>query len=589
MSIYLYVTHENYYILKVITPTIINIDTNRNNIIDENETFCIPEIDTFTSNLQYNSEKLANKMGYTFGQTLAIGYLSDNFAKRTLLGKSVKIKSTKTKTPECIYADVEINGESYSDLINDSGFAIKNAKPVNQEKFNDILEQAKKLNLVILNHHSGKYHTLDCKYGKAARDSIIIPIKELSNNYKACKFCHVDKHQQNKPSKGNNNNNNIPFITPPPSTITEGNIQLILTDFTTILKPDRNCSHLACKTFINNINNSKTSIDIASYGWANIPAINTAFENAIKRGVKVRIVYDTNTKNTNYYSETDNFLKKFQNIRNDSIKDNPKLTNMLMHNKFAIFDNEKVYTGSMNFSTTGFSGFNHNNIVIINSKQIAEIYKKEFEQMFEGKFHTLKNKSSNNTNLYNGRSQISIYFSPQDKCFENRVVPLIKGSKKSIYIPAFIITHSKIKTELINAYNRGVDVKIIIDATNTYGKHSVFKELRAAGIPVKVENYAGKMHAKTLIIDDEYLILGSANLSNSGENKNDENIIIIKNSRLAIFYKDYFNYFWTKIPDKYLKSTVRAESKYSIGSCYDGVDNNFDNKIDNQDSGCKIK
>ena len=67
---------------------------------------------------------------------------------------------------------------------------------------------------------------------------------------------------------------------------------------------------------------------------------------------------------------------------------------MLMHNKFAIFDGKTVYTGSMNFSTTGFSGFNQNNVLIINSERIAKLYTKEFEQMFGGKFHSLKAKTA---------------------------------------------------------------------------------------------------------------------------------------------------------------------------------------------------
>ena len=44
---------------------------------------------------------------------------------------------------------------------------------------------------------------------------------------------------------------------------------------------------------------------------------------------------------------------------------------------------------------------------------------------------------------------------------------------------------------------------------------------------------------------------------------------------------------WKKIPDKYLKENVSAESKYSMGSCSDGVDNDFDGKIDGADEGCK--
>ena len=46
---------------------------------------------------------------------------------------------------------------------------------------------------------------------------------------------------------------------------------------------------------------------------------------------------------------------------------------------------------------------------------------------------------------------------------------------------------------------------------------------------------------------------------------------------------------WNKIPSKYEFLDPRAESFQSIGSCYDGIDNNFDDKIDSEDIGCIIK
>ena len=568
-------------VLNIVTPANIQVDINRNNIIDDDEKFCIPDIETFTSNIRLNSEELTKKLGLTLSQSLAIGYLSDEFARNLLEGKFVEVRPTDTKTPECIYADILIDGKSYSELLRQSGFAIADNKPVLPDKFEEIKNKSAALNLVILNHHSGKYHTLDCPYGQVAHDAVIMPVNDVKKEYKPCKFCHADKHLNHK--------QNQILVMSQPNTVTSGNIKLILTDFTKILKPDRNCSHLACKEFVSLINSSKTAIDIAAYGWAEIPAINNALDKALERGVKVRIVYDTNTSNENYYTETMDFISKFKNTRADKIENNSKLTNMLMHNKFAIFDSQKVYTGSMNFSTTGFSGFNHNNILIINSNKIAEIYSNEFEQMYNGKFHTLKNKTHSNTNIAVGSSIVSVYFSPQDKALSNELATIIKNSKNYIYIPTFLFTHKILTNELIEAYKRGIDVKIIIDATNTYGQHSVFKHLRQSGIPVKVENYAGKMHAKAMIIDDEYIIAGSTNFSDSGENKNDENMLIIKDSILSKFYKNYFLYFWTNIPDKYLKNTVKPESKHSVGSCFDGVDNDFDGKIDNNDEDCKSK
>ena len=572
-------------VLKVVTPLMLEVDLNGNSLTDENETFCIPDIETFTSNTKYNSERLANNAGLTYGQSLAVGYLTDDFARKTLEGNEIRIYPSDKITPECRYADVFINNENYADMLKSRGYTFKNGKPENPDKFKNIFEKSAKLKLVVLNHRSLKYHTPDCKYGKAARDTVVVLLNEIPQEVKPCKFCHVDKHATIHPNSHNLLEANS--ITPPPGIVHDGNLQLLMTDFTKILKPDRDCSQPVCKEFVNNINSASKSIDIAAYGWAAIPAVDKALAAAQERNVKIRIVYDTNTKNSNYYPETVDFVKKYENTRSDAVYGSPKITNMLMHNKFAIFDGQKVYTGSMNFSTTGFSGFNHNDVIIINSRTIAEIFEKEFEQMFNGKFHTLKDKTTANSNIEIGNTKLSVYFSPQDKGITGAVIPLVKNSKNYIYIPTFLFTHKALTNELISAHNRGVDVRMIIDSTNTLGLHSAFNELRRSGIPVKVENYAGKMHAKTIIIDDEYLVLGSANFSNSGENKNDENMLVIQNSKLAKAYKSYFEYFWAKIPDKYLKTTVRAESKDSIGSCYDGIDNNFDGKIDNADAGCK--
>lgn len=561
-------------VLNVITPVVIQVDLNNNHIVDDNETICIPNINAYTSNLSYYNDEIK---GLAFEKGIALGYLSDEFAHTKLDGKYVKVKFTGDTHPHCRVAEIYTENGSYADLLRNSGFGILNGKPLNEALFNQIKAKADKLKLIIYNHKSGKYHKLDCKYGKIAHDAVILSHKDLPKDSKACKFCHI-------PPKA-------PIATPTaanaPNIITSGNVRVILTDFTKTLKPDKNCSHSVCREFVSLVDNSKTSIDIALYGWTNIPNVRRSIENAIKRGVNVRVIYDTKTTAGNYYPDTEEFVKIFANKRSDRIDNSAKLTNYLMHNKFAIFDGEKIFTGSMNFSETGFSGFNQNNVLIINSPAAAKIYKTEFEQMYNGKFHTLKSKTAANNLTLSDGSIISILFSPQDKGITTKVVPLVNSAKQNIYMPAFLITHKTLTNALIEAHKRGVKVKLIIDATSTNTRNSRLLNLRAAGIPVKVENYAGKMHSKVVIIDNKYVVTGSTNFSNSGENKNDENMIIIENPKIAKFYADFFEYLWTKIPDKYLKFNPPAESKYSIGSCSDGVDNDFDGKIDSSDEGCR--
>ena len=104
---------------------------------------------------------------------------------------------------------------------------------------------------------------------------------------------------------------------------------------------------------------------------------------------------------------------------------------------------------------------------------------------------------------------------------------------------------------------------------------------------VKTETYAGKMHSKSMIIDDEYVVVGSMNFSNSGNNYNDENLVLIKDKNIAKFYKEFFLSQWSKIDNKWLKFNAKAEGKDSLGSCFDGIDNDYDGLVDFNDSACK--
>ncbi len=535
------------------------IEVERNN--KTSEVICIPDVKIFTTDL--TQSYLPQNKKLSFEDSIKMGYLTQNFAEDVLSNKRVKLKYTGKENQNCKYADIIIKKESYRQMLINSGFVPE----INDKNFNKQLEKARKLNLVILNHKSNKYHKLDCKYGQAAHDAVLLPFKQIPKDAKPCKFCHIKKDKIKKTSN----------ISTYPLVISNGSIKMYLTDLTTKLKPDNQCSSLACKEILNQINNSKTSIDMALYGWDNVPEIYNALKQAKSKGVKIRIAYDNSTNN--YYPETINLLK----LANVSFGDTPKI---LMHNKFIIFDNKRVVTGSMNFSKTGFSGFNSNCIIFINSQEAAQIYKQEFEQMINGKFHNEKSSVEHKT-VQLGKTKITPFFSPKDKIIVNNIIPLINNAKHYIFIPAFIITHEEFSNALINAHKRNVTIKIITDATNVSSSRSKIKILRNAGIFVKVENYAGKMHSKSIIIDDKYVLAGSMNFTKSGETKNDENFLIIEDERLARYYRGFFEYLWAKIPDKYLKSNPRAEGKSSIGSCSDGIDNDYDGKIDMEDEGCR--
>ena len=558
-------------VIRIITPTVIQVDYNHNKRGESYETICIPHIEV--PSLEFGKEPPKFLKAYDQSDITKLAYMANEFAKETLYLKNVKLKYTKVKTRNCRFAEVYVDGQNYSDLLLKNGFAELFGK-YNREKVKENL--AKNLDLVIYNLKSNKYHSLTCEYGQVSSDHTVIQKSELPKDASPCKFCQVKQPEKK-----------VVNVKPAKTVLSEGDVKMVINDLSVILKTDKNCNHEACKMIEQEINNSQESIDIACYSWDKIPKIYTALLNAHERGVRIRVVYDSTTRpSKDYTDEIKNILEFADESNTDYREGLISFTDRLMHNKFIIFDAKTVATGSMNYTTTGLSGYNGNVVFLINSKEVAEYYEKEFEQMLSGKFHNEKVPFGLPNEFTVGDTKISVYFSPYDKG-STHIIPLIDGAKSYVYAPIYLITHDDIAQALINAKQRGVDVKVIIDATNTTATHTKHSELRQNNIPVKTETFAGKLHSKSLIIDDKYIVAGSMNFSNSGENWNDENMLIIENPKFAKTYKDFFNYLWAKIDDKWLYSNARAESADSIGSCFDGSDNDYDNKVDMDDPGCK--
>lgn len=564
---------SDFVVLKINSPTQIVVDLNNNNIEDDGEQIKLQNIQSFSTKPDKTQFELAKKLKISEEDSIGLGFLAQNFARETLEYKKVKIKDSK----------IIVDGKNYENLLLDKGLAVNKSENSSSQltahsSLNKNLEKVRKLHLQIFNNKSHKYHKLTCKYGLLAHNSQIIPAAQLPKDAKPCKFCH-DKRQRAK-GKGqsvvfkHSYYDEIPDIKSPATVLQTNTIKMFLTDFTRVLEPSNSCETAVCRELVNEINSAQNSIDFAIYGYTKVPAIQNSLEKAQQRGVKVRFVYDLDENKINIYPDTLYLSKIFTNSNHDT-------DDKLMHDKFFIFDNKKVLTGSANISNTDMSGFNSNAIILINSEKIADIYSQEFEQMYQGKFHKQKSKICDKQ-----ENNISVYFSPQDKAITEQVIPLVDGAQKYIYIPAFLITHKGLSDSLIRASKRGVAVKIILDATNTHTPSSKMKMLRAAGIQVKTENLAGKLHSKSIIIDDSYTVIGSMNFSRSGESVNDENLIIIKDPQIAQFYKTFFQYLWQRIPDYWLTHNARSESPDSIGSCKDGIDNDFDGKIDKADDSC---
>lgn len=554
-------SNDKYKVYRIDTPNQIFIDTNRNLIFDESIPFTVSNIICINKDSDLKEFPILKNL--TSDEKLFLEYKANELAKRLLENKFIYIKDN----------EIIIKNQKYSKILLDSKFVFNKNKKTQIE----LIKNVKSYNLdefFIFNKRTKKYYKFNSK-------DII-----SSKNFKLIHISQIPKSIMENEIKKRNELQEI--IIKPIDTFEINNIKIFFQDLNTIYKPNNRCDTKACKTLKKEIENSKQSIDFAVYGINNQPEILNALINAQNRGVKIRWVSDFDKRNNKYYTDI-NFLKNKIKLYNTDENYDKSNTPAIMHNKFFIFDDKKVWTGSSNITSTDLTGFNANYSILITSNKIAQLYKNEFEQMYNGFFHTDKQNKNKDIVVLDNNTKIKVLFSPQDKIIDNKIIPIIKKAKKSIYIPIFFITHKGIKDALISAHKRGIEIKIINDATNAHSRYTIHKQLRESGIKVKTENYAGKMHMKAMFVDDRISIIGSMNFTKSANNKNDENVLIIYDEEIGKYFKRTFMHVWNKIPSKYEFLDPRAESFQSIGSCYDGIDNNFDDKIDSEDIGCIIK
>lgn len=419
---------------------------------------------------------------------------------------------------------------------------------------------------VLFNEKSQKYHMPGCIYAKPGYHFKRLPLSEAKKLGTSCRVCF-------KESQKNIYYQNFHFL--------KDSIEFISINPKLYSKPHPARITPINQLVIESINAANHSIDIAMYELDNQKMIINALKNAQNRGVKIRIVADNSPSRPDFNQKNEK-LGEFFDLKTDRDCE----ANFIMHNKFLIIDQNTVILGSSNITNNDMSGFNGNNLLKIRSVPLAQAYEEQFEEMFDnGRFHNKKIAQSYYDIPFD-QSKIKVYFSPQAKIIENALIPEILDAKKRIYIPIFFLTEENFTNALISAHRRGVEIKVILDATAGRNPKSRHESLRKAGIKVKVENWPGKMHQKTMIIDNN-LIIGSMNFSKSGNLKNDENCVIIKNISLANQYQKHFLELYNSIPDKWLYKNPAAEGYDSPGSCFDGVDNDYNGLIDAKDKKCQ--
>ena len=317
---------------------------------------------------------------------------------------------------------------------------------------------------------------------------------------------------------------------------------------TTVALPNNNATTLVASiddTLIAYINRAKSTIDMAIYSFdiSNISNITAALNDAhVNRGVVVRIVADGSNANSGLSTLAAGI---------DYVNSPTTSAYGIMHNKFLIFDADAtnpddvvLWTGSTNLTDNQINT-DPNSVIIFQDQSIARGYKIEFEEMWggSGPVHTAAgkfgpDKKDNTPHEYLiGGKRIESYFSPSDAT-TSQIIKTINSADYELDFAVMVMTRTDLAYAISNRVNAGVFAAGMLNDTSSGG--GAFN-IMYGGMQsfLKIYNQSGIYHHKYLIVDqahaasDPIILVGSHNWSNSAEQKNDENTVIVHDQNLA--------------------------------------------------------
>lgn len=119
------------------------------------------------------------------------------------------------------------------------------------------------------------------------------------------------------------------------------------------------------------------------------------------------------------------------------------------------------------------------------------------------------------------------------------LVEAIDAARLSIDVAAYSISLNSVRNALINAHNRGVTVRMVMESSNM--DNSDPQRIIEAGIPVIGDEQDGLMHDKFIIIDRSEVWIGSMNFTDSGAYDDNNHMFRIRSTKMAENYMKEFD------------------------------------------------
>lgn len=158
------------------------------------------------------------------------------------------------------------------------------------------------------------------------------------------------------------------------------------------------------------IDRAQQTLDVAIHDL-DLESVTDALTRAHERGVRVRVVLESElARSAEPFKQA--AVRRLSEAGIPFVQDRPNGT---MHHKFTVADGRWVQTGSWNY-TFSETYRNNNNVIVIESRELAANFTAEFEKMFVNRqFGNAKTRGVPHPTLSLAGARAENYFSPSDR------------------------------------------------------------------------------------------------------------------------------------------------------------------------------
>ncbi|MEM0015272.1 MAG: phospholipase D-like domain-containing protein [Zestosphaera sp.] len=141
-----------------------------------------------------------------------------------------------------------------------------------------------------------------------------------------------------------------------------------------------------------------------------------------------------------------------------------------------------------------------------------------------------------------------------DKDYYHTLLNVLSKANKSIYVIMYAMKYDPnepgdpvniLLSRVVDACRRGLDVRVLVDDVTYTSYRETMDYLKSNGVPVRLDKSSSvTTHAKVVVVDDQYVFVGSHNWTESALSYNHEVTALIESDTIARQVKNYFSILW---------------------------------------------